>query len=164
MVAIGEHGPAAVYHLVQGPGHAHFEALHRAGEGLGIGRLDDHVNVVPLHRKVHQAEAEALAPSREGPLQRAKAAVRPQIPHFAADAQSDVQRAFAELLPRAMRDVGAGRLAPASGALARATPGSERKLLLCVLHCAMVAEGSDIASPGRGVWAMSAFSTGRQRL
>src|SRR5438128_10758092 len=123
---------------------------------LCVGRLSemavrDQTRVASLPGEVHQAETEALAPGCESALEGAKAAVRPEIPHFAADAQSDVQRAFAEVAPQPMRNLWKRRVALAAGALSRPSPLAERKLPLSVLHCAIVAEGSDIAWPCRGV-------------
>lgn len=114
---------------------------------------------------MHQAEAKALAPGRERALQCAEAAVRPEVPYFAADAERDVQRTFAKFLARSMRDIRSRRLSLASCAFARTTPLAKRQFLLSVLHSAIVARGSDIASrnptsdPGRCL----PFQEGRAR-
>jgi hypothetical protein len=95
---------------------------------------------------VHQAEPEALASGGERALERAKAAMRPEVPYFAPDADSHVQRTFAELQARLMGDVRSRRLSLASRAVARTAPLAERQLLLSVLHWGIVANGSDISS------------------
>src|SRR2546423_14575747 len=134
VVPIGEHRTGALHHLVEGARHPDLEPLHRAAQRFRVGRLHDAVDVVPLHREVHQAEAESLAPASEGQAQRAEAAVRAEVPHFPAHAERDVQRAFPETLARTMRNVRTRGLALAAGALSRTAPLTEWQLLLFYLH------------------------------
>ena len=96
VVAVGEHGAAAVHDSIQRARHAHLQALHRAAQRHLVGRLHDAVDVVALHGEVHEAEPEPLAPFREGAAQGAEAAVRAQVPDLLADAYRDVQRSLAE--------------------------------------------------------------------
>ena len=134
VIAIGENGPGAVHDLVERPRHPDLEALHGAAQCLRVGSLDDAVNVIALHRELHQAEAKAFAPAGKGPAQRAEAAMRAEVPHFPAHAERDVQRAFPETLARTMRNVRARRLALATGTLARAAPLKIRQFLVSYLH------------------------------
>ena|SRR2546430_3403299 len=105
------------------------------------------VHVVALHREVHEAEAKPFAAARKGVAQGAKATVRAQVPHFATDPDRHVQRAIAEFAADSVRNIGARRLALASGATPRATPLSERELLLSFFHFAIVKGGSDTPRP-----------------
>ena len=147
VIAIGEYGSAAAHDAVERARHPHLQAFHRAPQALRIGGLDDVVHVVALHREVHQAEAEPFASARKGVAQSAKATVRAQVPHLATDPDGHVQRAIAELAADSVWNVGARRLALASGAAPRATPLSERELLLSFFHFAIVKRGSDTPRP-----------------
>jgi len=141
VVPIGEHRPGALHHLVEGARHPDLEPLHRAAQRFRVGRLHDAVDVVPLHREVHQAEAESLAPASEGQAQRAEAAVRAKVPHFPAHAERDVQRSFSKGLSRTMRNVRPRGLAFAPGALSRTAPPTERQFLLIYFHARDRREG-----------------------
>jgi hypothetical protein len=106
------------------------------------------VDVVALHRKVHQAEPEPLAPARERPFQGAEAPVRPQLPDLAPETASDVQRTTPELLSRAVRDIRPGRFALAASAPPSAAPFRKREFLLDRFHHSSVQAPSD----KKGVW------------
>ena len=95
------------HHLVERARHADFEAFHRAPEGFGVGRFDDEVDVVALDGEVNQPEAESLASAGERALERAKAAMRSQVPDFAPNANGDMQRATPESPAAAMGNRGA---------------------------------------------------------
>ena len=125
VVAVGEHRPAPAKDAVQPPRHAHLEPLHRPPERDLVGRLDDEVEVIALHREMNEPEAEADAPQLERARNRPEAAVRPQVPDLAPHPAGDVQRCFVKRRPRAMRHLRARRPALAARPAARASPGLE---------------------------------------
>src|SRR6266446_1275233 len=92
------------------------------------------VQLVALHREVHQAEPEALASARKRALQGAEAAMRPQIPDFPADADGNVERAATKLPARPVRNVLARGLSLAAGAPPGTAPARQWELLLDRVH------------------------------
>jgi hypothetical protein len=125
VVAVGEDLALAAHELVEGAGHADLEALHGSAELDVVGRLDDEMDVVALDGEMDEAKSETGAPFGEGALERAEAAVRAEVPDFAADSDGDVEGLPAESLALSMRDLWAGMLALAAGAAALAAPGGE---------------------------------------
>jgi hypothetical protein len=85
VLVVGKDCALAAHHAVQRLRDAHAKALHSASERPLVVRLDDEVKVVPLHRKVDQAEAEAIAAAREALRDPRKAATRSQIPDVRKD-------------------------------------------------------------------------------
>src|SRR5262249_6042633 len=55
-------------------------------------RLDEQVQVVALHRVVHEPEVEAIAAAPKRARQRPEAAMRPQAPHVLAHPPRDMHR------------------------------------------------------------------------
>ena len=105
VVAVRKHGPLPVHYLVERARHPDLQPLHRPAQGLRVGRLDDEVRVVALHREVHQAEPEPFAPALECAAERAEATMRAEVPDLAPDADRHVQRGLAELAANPMRNV-----------------------------------------------------------
>ena len=164
VVPIGEDRSSPAHDAVQGAGHANLQALHGARERELVGRLDDEVDVVPLHGEVNEAEAKPGATAFESAPQLTKAAMRAKVPNFLPHARGHVQRAAAETGTRAMNDLASRALALPPCTLARTAPERKRKLLLLCDHVRSLRGGSDMDSHDAG-WGgeadpMSAFSGG----
>src|SRR5437588_806673 len=65
MIAVGQHGSATAHHAIEATRDADGQALHAAGERAAVGRLDEQVHVIALHRKMDDAEAELAAAAAE---------------------------------------------------------------------------------------------------
>ena len=133
-VAIGDDHAAATQELVDVLGEPHPDPLHPAGQrGLVIG-LAHEVDVIVLHREVHEASAEALTALAERAEDHAHQA-------FAADAADLARQSQREVLAvgrfdrraGSVRDVGARRPSLAAGSLALTAVGLELELQLLLV-------------------------------
>ena len=61
VVAVGEDRPAVAESTMRRASHANREPLHAAREGLLVRGFDDQVQVIGLHREVHDAKGALLA-------------------------------------------------------------------------------------------------------
>ena len=79
VVAIREHSPHAAELRVHALCRGDLERAHAIGECLRVLRLDDEVNVIALHRELHDAAVIALRRQRDrGPAQRAPQIAAPE--------------------------------------------------------------------------------------
>jgi len=89
--------------------NANAQALHAARQAFGAVRFDEQVQVISLHRVMHDADPEpllSLADSAEDCLEQSPS---PQIPHARERSQRHVHRmARGESLPLEMRDAWLG--------------------------------------------------------
>ena len=92
MVAVGKDIAPALHHPVQPTGESDREPLNAPRELLRRFRLDDQVQVVALHREMHECESVALLPSRERARNGPEASPAPQVPYFLPHSQRDVHR------------------------------------------------------------------------
>src|SRR4051812_30652051 len=117
--------------LVEAPGHAYGEALHSSLQGKRVLRLDDEMDVVPLHAEMNDADPEPLFALPECFLDRAEAPRAPQARTPAAHSHRHVHRSAPRLFPRDVRHARprSFRLAPCPFALPSPTPELDRKLL-----------------------------------
>ena len=138
---------------------ANLQALHGARERELVGRLDDEVDVVPLHGEVNEAEAKPGAAALEGAPQLTKAAMRAEVPDFLPHSRGDVQRAAGETGTRAMNDVSSRALALPPRTLSCTAPERKRKLLLPCDHVRSVRGGSDMTVSAQEGWRSDVQST-----
>ena len=80
VVVVREHGALAPHDAVQRLGDADAQPLHAPCERPLIRRLDDQVDMVPLHGEVDQAEPEAVAAALEALADAGEAPLGAQIP------------------------------------------------------------------------------------
>ncbi len=151
MVAIRDHAAAPAGHLVQPPGHANAEALHRPTESDLIRGFDDEMNVVGLDREVDDPDAQPLARRAQCPPHRRIDPEAPQVRDAAQHPRRHVDRK-ARLEPRTagVPHLGGRALRLASGASARPAPGAgEPELELARAAAPLFERGRDeVAMPG----------------
>jgi hypothetical protein len=60
VIAVGKHGSFALESVIQSLGEPCCQALHRTREGATLLRFYEQVNMIRLHRKVHQPSSQTL--------------------------------------------------------------------------------------------------------
>jgi hypothetical protein len=103
VVPIFEHCAAGRHHRIETTGEADGDALHSGRQRRSIERLDQKMNVVPLHRKLRHAEVVTLPDGAQRPLEYAEASPASEIPYMPPHTQGDVQWVpCADARPRAV--------------------------------------------------------------
>jgi len=92
VIVVLEHSTMTPHHAVQRLREADGESLHAARKRLFVGRLDQEVDVVPLHGEVHEPRAEPLSRGCEGALDDGETAPAAEVPYVSAHSQRDIDR------------------------------------------------------------------------
>src|SRR5262245_20150225 len=134
MVPVAEDRAAWASHdLVQLLGGANAERLHHAGERRNPARLDEHVDVVPLHGEIGEARIAPLQAQVERALEHPETPTAAKVPHLGPHAHGDMERLARIDLARHVRH--AGGALPGPGLLpARPSGGLESKVELAAFH------------------------------
>jgi len=124
VVAVGKKAPFSRQLAIDGASDTNRETLNSAGERSAVTRLCNQVQVIALHREVHERKTEVLLALRQGLAHCAEQRVLAQRGYTALHAQGDVQGMMARMRrPAQMGDAGRAPVRGTSGTGTRASPG-----------------------------------------
>lgn len=131
VITVGKEPPSASKYGIETSGDADIEPLDAAAEALGVFCFDHEMEVVVLHRPVHEPKAIALTSVRKAASQGLEASLVADCTDLSANLQGHVYReASRQCRPRPVRDTGAFAVRFSASARTFAAPGAKLNLEL----------------------------------